>query len=82
MQIKVEVEIRTNVGRIDSTITLDNKIYIIEFKLGKSAKEALDQIKEKKYPKKYQNQGKEIILIGINFDMDERNISDWLVEQA
>jgi len=66
----------TNKGRIDLTIKLDNKIYIIEFKVTKAKSEAaLSQIKEKKYHQKYQN--KKIYLIGINFDKEDRNISKF-----
>ncbi|MEL5717393.1 MAG: hypothetical protein P1P66_01475 [Treponema pedis] len=32
---------------------------------------------EKKYYEKYQNQGKKIYLIGINFDAEKRNISGF-----
>jgi uncharacterized protein YehS (DUF1456 family) len=62
----------TNKGRIDLTVKIDDKIYIIEFKVGKG--DALAQIKEKEYASKYRNEGKEIILLGINFDEELRNI--------
>jgi hypothetical protein len=53
------------------------KIYIMEFKVG-SEREALEQIKEMKYHKKYLGRGKEIILLGIGFDPGERNIGNYL----
>jgi len=62
----------TNKGRIDLTVKLNDKIYIIEFKVGKG--EALAQIKEKKYHEKYLNENKDIYLVGINFDEKEKNI--------
>jgi len=65
----------TSSGRIDITILLQDKVYIIEFKVGKES--ALTQIKEKKYYKKYLNQNKEIYLIGINFDKESRNIASF-----
>ena len=37
----------------------------------------MNKVKEKKYYEKYQNQGKTIYLIGINFDKEERNISGF-----
>jgi len=60
----------TNSGRIDLTIKFDDKVYIIEFKLGKNA---LAQIKEKKYYEKYSG---EIYLIGIEFDEEIKNITN------
>ncbi len=73
----------TNRGRIDLTILLPDKAYIIEFKVkdGKEDKDPLQQIKEKKYYEKYLNRVKEIYLIGITFDKKERNISEYRYEK-
>ena len=65
----------TNRGRIDLTVKIDGKIYIVEFKVGKE--NALEQIKQKDYASKYMNESKEIYLVGINFDEDERNIAGF-----
>ena len=63
----------TNQGRIDMSITVENNVYIIEFKMGTG--DGIAQIMEKKYYEKYQNQGKNIYLVSINFDSEARNIS-------
>ncbi|MFA5479319.1 MAG: ATP-binding protein [Candidatus Muiribacteriota bacterium] len=63
----------SNKGRIDITIILPETIYIMEFKTDGGG--ALKQIKEKKYYEKYLSTGKEIILVGIEFDKKNRNIS-------
>ena len=68
----------TNRGRIDLTLNMEQKIYIIEFKVGSG--NALQQIKEKKYYEKYRQQGKAIYLVGINFDKEARNISNFVWE--
>ncbi len=65
----------TNLGRIDMTIDINNRIYIIEFKTTKE--NALEQIKEKNYHQKYLDNNKEIILVGINFDREKKNISNF-----
>ncbi len=70
----------TNKGRIDLTIKLNNYIYIIEFKVGDS--NALAQIKDKNYHQKYLNSGKEIYLVGINFDEEKRNIFKFEWERS
>jgi Holliday junction resolvase-like predicted endonuclease len=75
--LKIVAEDVTNRGRIDITLFIKDKIYIIEFKVGKE--DALKQIKEKNYHQKYINQNKQIYLVGINFDEEEKNISsvEW-----
>ena len=60
----------TNKGRIDLTIKINNLIYILEFKVG--SEDALQQIKDKNYAQKYINEDKEIYLVGINFNEDEK----------
>ena len=62
-------------GRIDLTLLLENKIYIIEFKV--DSNEALKQIKEKGYFKKYLDKAKDIYLIGITFDSKAKNIRNF-----
>jgi len=65
----------TNRGRIDLTIKIEDKIYILEFKTGKE--DALMQIKNKNYAQKYISQNKEIYLVGINFDEELKNIGEF-----
>ncbi|MGM0425199.1 MAG: ATP-binding protein [Thermodesulfobacteriota bacterium] len=69
----------TNKGRIDLTLQVQDKVIIIEFKVD-SEQAPLQQIKARKYYQKYQNLGKNIYLVGINFDSSEKNIIDYLVE--
>ncbi len=40
------------------------------------------QIKERNYASKYMNEGKDIYLVGINFDEEERNIGGFEWERA
>ena len=71
----------TNQGRIDLTIIMDQAIYIFEFKI-KGKGNALAQIKENNYATKYLNHNKDIYLIGIEFDVEEKNISGFEWERT
>lgn len=73
------VELSTNVGTIDAVIKTDHTIVIIEFKLRGTAQQALDQMRNKKYYERFLNDGRKIILVGVEFSMHERNITHWLV---
>jgi PD-(D/E)XK nuclease superfamily len=75
----IESEINTNKGRLDSVIQTPQYIYVLEFKFNRSAQIALDDIKKRGYLDKYQQSGKEIISVGINFSSDAKCIDDWLV---
>jgi len=73
--VKIVAEDVTSSGRVDLTIFIGNKIYIIEFKVDKE--NALAQLKEKNYAKKYLNEDKEIYLVGIRFDSKTKNIKEF-----
>jgi hypothetical protein len=79
--LELRVEDPTNTGRIDMTVKIGKHIYILEFKVDDSAN-ALEQIKQKEYHLKYQDQGKDIYLIGIHFDSTKRNISSFEWEKV
>ena len=68
----------TNKGRIDAVIETPRCVYIMEFKMG-TTQEALSQIEDRQYYEKYLSSGKEIRLIGIGFNEEERNISGYEV---
>ena len=57
-------------GRIDLVYVPEYDEYpliIIEFKYGKSAEEAIEQIKKQKYYRRYTERYRKIILVGINY---------------
>ena len=75
----------TNLGKVDLTVFIEDKIYIIEFKVvdNKSEKNsALYQIKEKNYQQKYQSQSKDIYIIGIEFCKSDKNVCSFEWERV
>lgn len=79
MGIDVIQEDITSMGRIDLTVKLEDKIYIIELKVEQDGPTALQQITTKNYADKYHGQWT-IFQVGINFSFAERNIESWEVE--
>lgn len=77
---QVHTEVLTSLGRIDLEVFFKDKIYIIELKCNQPADKAIEQIKQKKYFEKHKNSGKKILLMGINFDTEQRRIVDWKIE--
>lgn len=80
--LRIDVEVHTNVGRIDAVIELADHIYIFEFKVDRSAEEALAQIHAQEYARKYNLNTRPITLIGANFDSRERRITEFLSQRA
>ncbi len=69
----------TSRGRIDMVVELPDKVYLIEFKCNHSAAAAIQQIQDKGYAEPYQQSGKKIILIGINFSTQDRTLAEWQI---
>jgi hypothetical protein len=80
VNLRIDVEKRTQRGRIDTVVELSDRIYLFEFKLDGSAQTALEQIKEKGYAEGYYGRSKTLYLIGVNFDSKQRSVSEWLTE--
>ena len=77
---QIRAEEPTNKGRIDAVIETRKYVYIIEFKVNSSADVAIKQIQDKGYAEKYkavEYQDKTVILLGINFDTDKHNVTDY-----
>ena len=81
LKLMVQAEDCTSNGRIDMMVAAGEWIYVIEFKLNKSADKAMRQIENKDYAMKYRKAGKRIMLLGVNFDSEAGNISDWIKEE-
>ena len=56
-------------------------VYIIEIKLNRNAQTALQQINLKNYRERFALSRLPITKIGINFDSEKGNITDWTFEQ-
>ena len=76
---RIIVEQHTSKGRIDITMETDDTIYVMELKFGKTAQEALEQIESKHYADVFAMSGKEIIKVGMSFNIKEDNtiVFDW-----
>lgn len=77
----VYAERLTNLGRMDAVLETPDTVYILEFKMT-TAEAAIQQIRTKRYAQSYQGHGKTIILLGIAFDPEKRNIADWATERV
>ncbi len=73
-------QVMSSKGRIDLVMEFPELVYIIEFKCNQSATAAMKQIREKGYADMFRQTGKKIVLMGINFDSENRNVAEWLAE--
>lgn len=75
------MEDRTSDGRIDLQVETSKYIYIFEFKINSTSEKAMEQIREKKYWLRDAVAGKEIFLIGANFNTSTRRLTSPLISK-
>lgn len=76
MGVYIFSEVQTHKGRTDAIVMYLNEVYIMEFKLNKSAQEAFFQIENKGYADRFKNSGMPIHKIGINFSSELKAIEE------
>lgn len=74
-----DVERHTTDGRMDMLVQTKDYIYIFEFKIDKSADEALAQIEEKQYTKPFETDPRKLYKIGVNFSTATKRMDGWKV---
>jgi hypothetical protein len=76
-----KVEEHTSKGSSDAVVETEKQVYVFEFKLtGGTVEEALKQIEEKGYAKKYEDNPEEkrkIIKLGVVFDPEKKELREW-----
>lgn len=75
----VDVESATSRGRIDLTLQTKDYIYLVEIKLDGSAEQALKQIDDKGYARKFAGDPRRLFKIGVNFSSETKGIGEWEV---
>ena len=74
-------EVQNGKGRSDAVVWEKSAIYIFEFKMDKSAKEAMEQINSKDYPIAYKSDGRKIVKVAVNYSSEKEQLDDWIIEE-
>lgn len=80
--IQIATEFKTATGRVDAVVRSRGTTYVMEFKYGKTAAEALAQIDSKDYALPFSADDGRVIKVGVNFSPDEQTIDDWIIRGA
>lgn len=78
--LRMEAEVRTGRGRIDAVAITAETVFVFEFKLDGTAEEALSQCRRNDYALRYRGGDRKVMLVGVPFNTQTRNIGEWQVE--
>ena len=71
-----------SLGRPDAVLRTEKGIYIFEFKYGKSAEDALDQCRQRRYADAFAAEDRAVTYVGVNYDPATATINAVKVEPA
>ena len=77
--LHVDSQVRTAKGRLDVVVRTEGHIYVMEVKLDRPAREAIEQIDSRNYLLPYSLDGRQLTKIGISFSTEERNVTEWII---
>jgi hypothetical protein len=79
-----QAEVRSASGRADAIVFTDKFIYLFEFKMdgNGNAEDALRQIDTGRYALPYAMDKRPIAKVGVVFDADKRNITEWKIQMT
>jgi Predicted AAA-ATPase/PD-(D/E)XK nuclease superfamily len=77
----IRSEAHTAIGRIDSVVITEERIFLFEFKMNETAQVALQTIKDRQYADSLRHFNKPITAIGVSFSIETKGIADWIMEE-
>ena len=80
LNVYVRTQVKVAGGRVDMVIFMPDTIYVMELKVGDTARHALEQIDARGYAKPYLSDGRRVMKVGIRFDADKHTVDEWVVE--
>ena len=81
MGAHIKVEEDSAIGRADAVVHLPDAVFVFELKYDGTAEAAIRQIDDKGYLIPYSADGKRLFKIGVNYDSNQRTITDWIVKE-
>lgn len=81
LNVYVRTQVKCAGGRTDVVVWMPDTTYVFELKLNGTAAEALEQINSKNYALPYQEEGRQVVKVGVAFDAATRTPTEWVVEE-
>ena len=80
LNVYVQTQVKCRTGRTDMIVLAAKAIYIFEFKVNDTAEAALAQINESGYAEQFATDSRNVVNVGVSFDIDTWTIKEWKVE--
>ncbi len=82
LNVYVQTQVKCARGRADMVVFMPDAIYVMELKLNGTAQDALDQINDKGYAKRYATDPRRVVKVGIGFSVEKRAMTDFIIVEG
>ena len=82
LNVYARTQVKVAGGRTDMVIFMPDAIYVMELKVGDTARHALEQINAHGYAKPYLTDSRRVVKVGIRFNADKHTVDEWEVEES
>ena len=82
LNVYVQTQVKCARGRADMVVFMPDTIYVMELKLNGTAQDALDQINDKGYAKRYATDPRLVVKVGIGFSVEKRAMTDYRIVEG
>ena len=80
LNVYVQTQVKCANGRTDMVVFMPDTIYVMELKINGTAQDALQQIEDKGYARRYATDGRRIVKAGMAFDTEKRSLTEYVIE--
>jgi Predicted AAA-ATPase/PD-(D/E)XK nuclease superfamily len=77
----VRSEVHTPIGRMDTVVFTEDRIFLFEFKMNETPKAAIQSIKDRHYADSLRHLNKPITGVGVVFSPKTKGVADWDKEE-
>ena len=77
----VRSEVHTPIGRMDTIVITNERIFLFEFKMNETAEMAIQTIKDRHYAESLRHRNKPITAIGVSFSVKTKGVAEWKQEE-
>jgi Predicted AAA-ATPase/PD-(D/E)XK nuclease superfamily len=77
----VRSEVHTPIGRMDTVVFTEDRIFLFEFKMNETPKAAIQSIKDRHYADSLRHLNKPITGVGVVFSPKTKGVEDWDKEE-
>ena len=81
LNVYVQTQVKCARGRTDMVVFMPDAIYVMELKINGTAQDALNQIENLGYARRYATDQRRVVKVGIGFSMEKRTMTEYIIKE-